>query len=148
MHHHTPIMTSIEPAQKSPHALTSTPSRPEDQIEDKLEDYPCQIGTRVYIDERHLLQDQTYLEHTVAVFTLALYTAWPYVLLILLLLSFIPSILLLNILLLSSILLPCPLFSEWFLDLDVFRLWRQYFSFSYYMEEASLCLWDTSVTGL
>ena len=103
--------------------------------EDDEAPYPCPIGKRVYHDERSSVEKQTPMEHAIAVLTLALYTAWPYILLMLVLLSFIPPIFVLNICIFSTLLLPCPLCWEQFLKWDLFRLWRQYFSFSYYMEE-------------
>eukprot|EP00210_Caulerpa_lentillifera_P004313 g4116.t1 len=103
--------------------------------DDDDDDYPCPIGERVYYDDLIPLSEQSSFAHFTAVLSLGIYTAWPYILSLFLLLSFIPLIFALNLIILSTLLLPCPLFSERFLNLKLFKLWRQYFSFSYYLEE-------------
>lgn len=122
-------------------------AKPSSKTENEIDDYPCPIGIRVYVDEKTKVEEQTLFEHSIAVLTLALYTALPYILVTLLCLSFFPVILKLNVLLISTLFLPCPLFSESFLNCKFFQLWRQYFSFSYLMEEVRLpsCFQNKSV---
>ena len=127
-------MASVHAALHDPPSDALSYGAPSDKTKED-EPYPCPLQTRVYPDEKCMVEDQSLLEHGIALFTLALYTSWPYILFILLLLSFVPAILILNLFIASTLLLPCPLFSEAFLNLEIFRLWRQYFSFSYYMEE-------------
>lgn len=102
-------------------------------------DILCPVKERVYHDDLVHLSKQNSISHFAAVVTLGLYTAWPYILCILFLFSFIPLILIFNLFILSTLLLPCPVLWKGFLNWELFKLWRQYFSFSYHLEEVLSC---------
>ena len=77
----------------------------------------------------------TLLETAIAMVTLLIYTAWPILLVFLLLFVWCPPVLLVNVILYSTLLIPAKVFWSEFMNWDLFRLWRQYFSFSYMYEE-------------
>lgn len=92
------------------------------------------FGVRVYAENRKLDERMAPHRLVVAIATLFIYTAWPYILFILLLFSWYPPVLLLNLALFSTVLMPAKLFWPEFLNLGVFNTWREYFSFSYKFE--------------
>ncbi|CAD7694679.1 unnamed protein product [Ostreobium quekettii] len=93
------------------------------------------VGQRVYAEKRTEKGKMKPHRLFVAMTTLFVYTAWPYILLLLLLFSWWRPVLLLNLALFSTVLIPTKVFWPEFLNLSVFHTWREYFSFSYKFEE-------------
>lgn len=89
------------------------------------------VGKRSYTDNSGPDYQPPFLETVVAVTSLALYTAWPYILLILILFVWFPPVFLLNVVLYSTLLMPAQVYWAEFLNWGLFRTWREYFSFSY-----------------
>lgn len=89
------------------------------------------VGKRTYTDNSGPDYQPPFLETVIAITSLAVYTAWPYILLILILFVWLPPVFLLNVLLYSTLLMPAQLYWPEFLNWDLFRTWREYFSFSY-----------------
>lgn len=96
------------------------------------------VGKRTYTDNSGPDFQQPLLDTVVAITTLAVYTAWPYILFLLILFAWFPPVFLLNVVLYSTLLMPAQLFWAEFLNWELFRTWREYFNFSYKTTEVML----------
>ncbi|GMH39682.1 hypothetical protein BSKO_07580 [Bryopsis sp. KO-2023] len=93
------------------------------------------VGKRAYTDNSGPKYQPPLYETFIAIISLGVYTAWPYVMFLLLLFAWYPPIFFVNLVLYSTLLMPAQLYWPNFLNWDLFRTWREYFSFSYKMTE-------------
>jgi len=94
------------------------------------------IGRRVYSDGRGKAFRQSWLSWLVSVTTLTVYVAWIPMIFLLIIISFWkPAICIILLGLYSTLFLPATLHSQSFLDGYILKSWREYFNFSYYIED-------------
>ncbi|CAD7694910.1 unnamed protein product [Ostreobium quekettii] len=93
------------------------------------------VGQRVYSEKKMEHEGMKPHRRLVAMSTLFVYTAWPYILMFLLIFSWWRPVLILNLALYSTVLFPTKVFWPEFLNMSMFNTWREYFSFSYKFEE-------------
>eukprot|EP01025_Chloroclados_australasicus_P003860 TRINITY_DN10919_c0_g1_i1.p1 TRINITY_DN10919_c0_g1~~TRINITY_DN10919_c0_g1_i1.p1 ORF type:complete len:325 (-),score=13.93 TRINITY_DN10919_c0_g1_i1:177-1151(-) len=94
------------------------------------------VGQVVSANELEPGQKPSLLSRIVAAVTLGLYVGWIYILIILgLLMLFSRTMIIVNILLWSTLLIPAPMWYAPFLNHWIFETWRQYFSYSFKIEE-------------
>jgi hypothetical protein len=92
-----------------------------------------EYGKRVYLNRA---KDQGPMSAFVAMFTLALFYAWAFLITYLLIGAFFSTTaMVLYLALLGTLAIPAKVHWQGFLDSYLFKTWREYFSFSYYFKE-------------